>query len=48
MKDEKKIDHSQSFVMQAIDANVNRADAHILLARIYEKKNMMDDAMNQY
>jgi hypothetical protein len=33
-------------IIQAIDENVNRADAHILLARIYEKKNMMDDAMN--
>jgi hypothetical protein len=34
--------------MQAIDANVNRADAYLLSARIYEKKNMLDDAMSQY
>ncbi len=47
-KDEKRIDHAQSLIMQAIDANVNRADAYLLSARIYEKKNMLDDAMSQY
>ena len=44
-KDEQKIENAQRMLMQAIEANVNRGDAHILLAKIYEKKNMYDEAL---
>lgn len=48
LKDDSKIDEAETLLLKAISKDPEDADAHVALGKVYEKKEKVDEAIEQF